>query len=159
MQKLILTILLFSCMTVFGQVSKREKLERLKAHKIAFITDRLGLTPEEAKTFWPVYNEFFRKKEMLNNRKKAVTRELQNNWESYSDDRKTELVDKLLVDFKFREAQLEKEYLGKLKKVLPIDKIIRLYRVETQFKTFLLKQIKNQANKDINRSDRNFQRR
>ena len=34
-----------------------ENKEKLKAHKIAFITDRLQLTPAEAEKFWPVYNE------------------------------------------------------------------------------------------------------
>ena len=36
--------------------------EKIKAARIAFITERLGLTPEEAEKFWPVYREFSNKR-------------------------------------------------------------------------------------------------
>ncbi len=144
--------------SVMGQqISKQEKLERIKAQKVAFITTRLALTSSEAQQFWPVYNDFFRKKELLNKQKKAVTKELKDNWQNYSDDKKSELLDNL-VGFKLKEANLELEYHDELKKVLPINKIIKLYNVESQFKTFLLKQIKGQRAKDINPSSRNFKR-
>ena len=32
--------------------------DRIKAEKIAFITDAVGLTSAEAEKFWPVYNKF-----------------------------------------------------------------------------------------------------
>ena len=31
--------------------------ERLQAEHIAFLTEKLELTPEEAQVFWPVYNK------------------------------------------------------------------------------------------------------
>ena len=34
----------------------REKLNRVKAYKIAYITDLLNLTTNEAELFWPIYN-------------------------------------------------------------------------------------------------------
>jgi len=35
-----------------------QKGERLEAMKIGFITERLNLSSDEAKVFWPVYNKF-----------------------------------------------------------------------------------------------------
>ena len=35
-----------------------ERREKMEAQKIAFITKQLELTPDEAKVFWPVYNEY-----------------------------------------------------------------------------------------------------
>ncbi len=35
-----------------------ERMKEIKAQKSAFITQRLSLTPEEARTFWPVYDRF-----------------------------------------------------------------------------------------------------
>lgn len=32
--------------------------ERIKAYKVAFITQRLGLTPQEAEVFWPIFNQY-----------------------------------------------------------------------------------------------------
>jgi hypothetical protein len=35
-----------------------ERREQIESMKIAFLTKRLDLTPEEAKKFWPVYNQY-----------------------------------------------------------------------------------------------------
>ena len=44
---------------LLGQAQMRkEKKEQLKALKIAYITEELQLTPEEAARFWPVFNAF-----------------------------------------------------------------------------------------------------
>ncbi|MGF1926294.1 MAG: hypothetical protein ACQUHE_19130, partial [Bacteroidia bacterium] len=34
--------------------------EKIEAAKIAFFTQKLGLSPEEAKVFWPIYNDYQR---------------------------------------------------------------------------------------------------
>ncbi len=36
----------------------KEARERIEAQRIAFITDQLHLTPDEAARFWPIYNEY-----------------------------------------------------------------------------------------------------
>ena len=133
------------------QFTKKEKIERLKAQKIAFITDKLDLSTNEAQSFWPIYNEFFRNKEILSIEKKKLTLDLRQNWEEYSDERKTELADSLIL-FRLKEAKLEQNYHEKFKQVLSINKVIKLYNAETQFKNFLLKQIRSQNT--INNSDR-----
>ncbi len=133
------------------QFTKKEKIERLKAQKIAFITDKLDLSTNEAQSFWPIYNEFFRNKEILSIEKKKLTLDLRQNWEEYSDERKTELADSLIL-FRLKEAKLEQNYHEKFKQVLSIDKVIKLYNAETQFKNYLLKQIRSQNT--INNSDR-----
>ncbi|MGQ1787685.1 MULTISPECIES: hypothetical protein [unclassified Saccharicrinis] len=139
-------------------ISKREKLERIKAQKIAFISNKLELTSAEAQQFWPVYNDFFKEKEKLNNEKTSVNKELLLNWQEYSDAKKTVLVDRL-IEFRLTEAKIEQKYHEKLKTVLPIDKVIKLYNAETQFKNFLLKQIKGQGNREIRSQDRESRRR
>src|ERR1041385_3852112 len=40
------------------QESQRAIPERVEAFKVGFLTQRLNLTPTEAKAFWPVYNEY-----------------------------------------------------------------------------------------------------
>ncbi|TLX74960.1 hypothetical protein E9993_11245 [Labilibacter sediminis] len=159
MNKLILIILSLFCFNLsFGQhYNKQQKLERIKAQKIAFISSHLSLTPEEAQIFWPVYNEFFSKKEALTQEKRVVTRDLQSNWETLSKEKKTQLVDDM-VSFRLKEAELAQEYHNKFKDVLPIEKVIKLYNAENQFKTYLLRQIKGQNKKNINPNRREQQR-
>ena len=38
---------------------------RIESMKVAYITNKLDLTPEEARKFWPVYNSWQNKKEEL----------------------------------------------------------------------------------------------
>lgn len=35
-----------------------ERMAEIKAQKVAFITQRLQLSPEEAQVFWPIYNQY-----------------------------------------------------------------------------------------------------
>ena len=38
--------------------SHQQKEDRIKSHKIAYLTEQLSLSPEEAQQFWPVYNAY-----------------------------------------------------------------------------------------------------
>lgn len=156
MNKIAIIVLLF-VLTIpcFGQeFSKLEKIERIRAQKVAFITSRLNLSSKEAERFWPVYNEFFEKKEKLSDNKKALTKELQQNGQNYTNDKKIQLADELIT-FKLKEAKLDQIYHEKFKMVLSIDKIIRLYNAENKFKNQLLMQIRN---KNSSNSNRNYKR-
>ncbi|MFM7194900.1 MAG: hypothetical protein ACKOYP_09010, partial [Bacteroidota bacterium] len=39
--------------------------ERIDAARAAVITERLGLTPEQAEKFWPIYHEFANRRQEL----------------------------------------------------------------------------------------------
>ena len=52
----ILVLLLFAQFSLIAQKVKIK--DRIEPLKIAYITQKLGLTSEEAQKFWPVYNKF-----------------------------------------------------------------------------------------------------
>src|SRR5215831_10231735 len=60
--KRILSVLVLAswfCLPSFAQMKQqREPGAGLQALKIAFITKRLNLSPEEAEKFWPIYNRY-----------------------------------------------------------------------------------------------------
>ncbi len=139
-----ITVLLFITSVIYGQNDTFQKrLNNLRSQKIAFITQRLNLTPEEAQTFWPVYNELALKKDQLNKRRKEISFELRNNWDNLSEQEKEELVDKF-VSIKIEEATLEVDYHEKFKKVLDLEKVLKLYQSEMAFKNYLLNKIRHQ---------------
>jgi hypothetical protein len=50
--------LLLTCFTFSFLIGLTQNGSRLAALKIAYITKRLDLSPEEAQKFWPIYNQY-----------------------------------------------------------------------------------------------------
>ncbi|MCK6649312.1 MAG: hypothetical protein L6Q66_06635 [Bacteroidia bacterium] len=119
-----------------------EKKQNIEAMKIAFITQKLDLTPEEAQQFWPVYNQYHDKLQELRKKRKAEFKEHKDNFDNWSDKEIEQLVDSEIA-FKQKEIDLQKEYHAKYKAVLPIKKVAKLYHAEEQFKRVLLEKLKD----------------
>lgn len=139
--KLGLTLLL-CCLFVVAKAQRMDdgKLEQLK---IQFLTEKMDLSQEEAKVFWPIYNGF--SKEMRDLRKARMTQLI-----SF---RKVGEIDKLsdsqiqtliLNDFNFKQNELniEKKYFRMLKSSLPIKTVGKFYRAQEAFKKELLNRFK-----------------
>ncbi len=142
----LLIILVLITIPFFGQKTYEEKLNNLRSQKVAFITQRIELTPDEAEVFWPIYNELSQKKYALNKRRKEITFELKNNWDNYTDQEKESLADEF-VGLKLKDANLDIEYHEKFKKVLSVEQVLRLYQSEIAFKNYLLNKIRHQNTK------------
>lgn len=108
--------------------------ERLRAEQIAFLTSEIGLTPQEAEKFWPIYNQIEREKH------KAVD----NVWNTFfalqkaidSKAKETEIEMKLKAYAKALDAQnaLEGVQMERYSKVLSKEKIAKLYVAEEKFR-------------------------
>jgi hypothetical protein len=110
--------------------------EKLEALRIAFITEKLSLTPQEAQVFWPVYNEYQTKLKEIRAQGKMEMK----NFDTATD-AEMEKVVTAHFDAEQRTLNLQKEYYLQLKKVLPVRKIMKLFRAERDFKNRLLEQI------------------
>ncbi len=58
MKKYLTVVLLLAAFTASAQPRPMGQRDRIKSEKIAFITNSLQLTPEEAQLFWPIYNQY-----------------------------------------------------------------------------------------------------
>jgi hypothetical protein len=60
--KHLLTILFLICtLSLFSQqnnLGQETDVSRIEALKIAYITKKLNLSPDEAQRFWPIYNNY-----------------------------------------------------------------------------------------------------
>ena len=69
--KRLLFLLVFCALTFAGTTaiaqdkSAQERRERVESAKIAFLTDKMSLTTEQAQKFWPLYNEYEAKRRAL----------------------------------------------------------------------------------------------
>ena len=121
--------------------SKHEKIEHLKAQKVAFLTERIGLSSADAQTFWPVYNAYSTKKDSLSSARWNERNKLKTNCHKLSDQEKETSIDRQ-VQLKWEEEKLEYRYHEKFKKILTIDQLIKLYDAEHAFKMRLIRQIR-----------------
>jgi len=134
--------ILFFSMLGFAQdnISKKEALE---AMKVSFITQKLNLTPEEARIFWPVYNQYETELDVL--RKKRKDEKVSMDDVTKINERELEkLVDGEVV-FRQQELDVIKKYHVQFKKILPIKKVALLYKAQEDYKKELLKQIQEKA--------------
>ena len=138
MKKFIIPLLLLISIHTFAQ-SKKDKI---KALKVAFLTERLELTQEEAQKFWPVYNAYddiVRQVRFEDLRK--IHMEIKDNIATLSDERSSELLIKIASAQK-RLHDEEVKLNSKLKKIISPKKIIQLKVAEEDFKHKLFEQWK-----------------
>jgi len=145
MKRIILfTICLFFASFIFAQRMQGNRMqgnnEKIKAMKVAFITQKLNLTVDEAQKFWPVYNEFDLKRTNILNSKQSILRDLRSNFSSYTDKEVEKKLDKRM-EYEKQEAELKMSYYQKFKQVLPIKKVASLYSAEIQFKRELIRRL------------------
>jgi len=134
---------LSSVIIVNGQEtkSKSEKEQEIKSQKIAFFTDKIGLTPEEAQIFWPIYNSYWAKKNKIIADRKDQMTYFADNSENMSNDEMIKYADQY-IHYEMKLAELLDEYHKKFKEILPIDKVMKIYLADYEFKTYLLKKIR-----------------
>lgn len=104
----------------------------------AFFTEKAGLTEDEAKAFFPVYNELQQKKRELNREMRRIMREAAG--AQATEDQSLKAIDSM-AETNIKIAELEKEYLQKFKQILPASKILKVQNAEEQFNSQILKDI------------------
>ncbi len=136
------TILLLLFTTFIFSQEMDEKIERVKALRVAYISDRLDLTPEEAQKFWPLFNQFDDKQSDLNREKRKLMFKLRpENAANLSEKESAQLIaedERLETEIQNNKRQLARNLQG----VIPNQKILILRQIEIEFKQKLLKQIK-----------------
>ncbi|HRW63742.1 MAG TPA: hypothetical protein P5132_09650 [Bacteroidales bacterium] len=133
-------ILILCTFKLQAQETITDKEEEIKSQKIAFFTNKIGLTPEEAQVFWPIYNSYWEKKnKIVGDRKDKMTYFAENN-AKMSNEEMIKYADQY-IRYEMELAELLNEYHKKFKKILPIEKVMKIYLADYEFKTYLLKRI------------------
>ena len=124
-----------------GEKPTASGAERVQALKVAFITKALNLTSEEAEKFWPIYNEYQDKRDVVRKELQANRQKVKDGSETMSAEELMKLADQEMT-LRQQDLDLQKEMHAKLKKVLPAKKLAQLYVAEEDFKKELLKMLK-----------------
>ncbi|WP_323756652.1 hypothetical protein [Roseivirga sp.] len=142
MKKIIFSLfILASCFSASAQNdrSSQDERDKIQQAKIAFLTSRLDLTVDQAKLFWPLFNEYDSKKITLSKEYGQKKREIYAKSED-SRNMKEEDADKLLdiyLDQKQAELDVEKTYMKKFNEVLNSRQVWRMVSFESDFRRSL----------------------
>lgn len=152
MKRLIIIALVsvFAATSLFAQERKGpspEMFEKIKAEKISFFTSKLDLTPSEAQTFWPVYNEFEKKRFDIQRQIHDFERMPNEKFASLSESQLEKLTNEYIESFE-QQASLIKEYNKQFMKILPKKKVLLMYRTENEFRSHLIREYKRGQNRD-----------
>ena len=133
--------------SIFAQSEKfKEKKEKIKAMKVAFLTTELDLTSNEAERFWPLYNTFDDKQfELRHQKMRSYFRRMQGeNLDKLSEKDASALLDQM-EDNEDDLFNLRKKFVSSLREILPAIKIIKLKKAEEDFNRKLLQQYKERG--------------
>ncbi len=121
--------------------SKREKLDALK---VAYLTNELSLTPTEAQSFWPLYNELEDKMHEIRKQKRNSRIDRKQKMAELTDVQLSAAIEREFA-LEQQELDLKKAYNERFKKILPITKVAKLYSAEHGFRKELLHRAKDRT--------------
>ena len=100
------------------------KSEKVQALKIAFLTQKLQLTTDEAEKFWPVYNQYERDLQTVRKENKNGD----------------------VLDGEQRLLDIRKKYRDSFERILGLQKLNTLFNAEKEFRSILIKRLKDKGN-------------
>jgi hypothetical protein len=144
---------MFSLFLVHAAVAQDEDaLKKVESARIALITERLELTPEQAEKFWPLYREYVAKRQDL--RREYMDARKSVNHEKLTEEESKRLLNKGL-ELKERQLALDKLYSERLTNVITTRQILQLRKAEEDFRQMLLERLERRrdARERLDRRD------
>lgn len=108
--------------------------DRVMSEKIAFLTVELNITPEEAQTFWPVYNKVEKE---LDQARFEVIKSYKALADAIDANKPSKEISVLLDKYlqaKTTQDKLDSATADTYKTVLPVEKVAKLYVAEEKFR-------------------------
>ncbi len=143
MKKAIIGVLLVCCAAVIGYAQEDDLPEpqgqlarRVESMKVAFITERLSLTPQEAQAFWPIYNQYKDEEKKIRQKYK-----FSGNMAAMTDAEAEKALENAL-ELEQQLLNLKRDYTQRMRKAIPVRKIVLLDRTERAFREELVKRLR-----------------
>lgn len=146
------TVILFVLMSIFsgdqvyGFQKEEKKFSREKYHAVQklFILEKLDLSAENEEEFWAIYMNT--QKQILDSQRKCrrIRKELYEN-DSASISESNKLFDELFQIQK-EELVIKENLMKELAQIMPVKKVLKLPRIEEQFRRSMIDKIRGKNN-------------
>ncbi|WP_137403069.1 Spy/CpxP family protein refolding chaperone [Echinicola rosea] len=117
--------------------------EKLEAAKIAFITQKLDITPDQAEEFWPIYNEFEEKRRNIHHQMRKTS---QVEKSSLTNEKATELINSKIA-LQEELLNLEKKSIEKFSETLSPKQVFLLQEADREFVKQLFRMNRQRGNR------------
>lgn len=107
----------------YAQSQPQSAKEKIESMRVAYITNKIDLSTDEAKQLWPLYNEYQTDMQKLRE--------------------KTELSD---IERQEAELDIKKHYNGKFRSVIP-NKLSDFYSADKEFRKMLIERMTGGGNR------------
>jgi hypothetical protein len=126
--------------------------EQVQVERIAYFTEKIGLTADEAQLFWPIYNEMDKKRTALFEERAAIMQKFMKDADKLNDKQINEQLNRL-VSIQQQEMALPAEYDAKFRKALSARKVMILYVAEIEFRNYLLQKMRDRRPERIEKNE------
>lgn len=132
-----------------SQIKQKHK-QKIRAYKIAFLTEKLALTEKEAEKFWPIYNAYdkkmmaLRKEERYEIRKKIKKT---GGLSKLTEEQAKEVIQKIKKNSEERHT-VKTNFYNKISSVLSYKKLLLLEFSEHEFDRKLLRKLRHEKHKN-----------
>ena len=131
---IIIYIFSLNCSAECNCQKKEEWKQKMMCEKIAFLTSEMGITPEESQIFWPVYNQLNQEKDDAMRKVLESYRKLSDAVEAGKSGKELEKFLETYLEAQENSRDIENDMPEKLMKVLPVEKVAKLYLAEERFR-------------------------
>ena len=135
------TFILFFVFAGHAQNRPSPDFEKFKSQKIAFLSEKMNLSPKEAQEFWPVYNQFEKEKMEIQQKRRELEQNTRDEKITLTDQEVIRITREIAATFQ-KEADNGTSYNEKFLKILPPQKVLQLYRAENQFRAHMFEQFR-----------------
>jgi len=112
--------------------------DKIRADKKLVVASNMELTESEAKAFWPIYEQYQKDLQKINQRMASLLDSYVDDFrkKSLTDDKAKKLINEAVAIDK-AEADLKSTYAPKLSKVLPTRKVLRYLQIENKIRALV----------------------
>lgn len=132
-------------------LAQNQRQDKVKALKVAFITERLELTPKEAQNFWPIYNVFQDRMSEILAAERQFLQSVREDWNDLTDKEALSTLEKI-VEAERQKLDAKSEMIQSLGRVVSPKKIVILLKTEEDFKRRLLNRLRDGRAGRMNRN-------
>jgi len=137
MKKILLIIVLFACTLSFAQIESFDStyIEGLKKDVGGtfkeIVKENLKLTEDEAKIFWPIFDEYMVARSPIFEERVSITEEYMMNYYALDDATAKDLISKAIQSNQDL-LDLRKEYVNKMFELLPAPLVGKFFQIDNR---------------------------